>query len=415
MVNDTPSTGSRWLTALAAVAVHLSIGSVYAWSVYVGPLQASHGWSKPELTWAFSLCILVTGLAAAFGGTLVERIGPRRATTIAGVLFGLGVAGAALADILSSLPLLYASYGLLAGAGLGIAYIAPVSAILRWFPDIPGIAGGMVVFGFGAGALIAGPVAEWIIVSVGVAWAFAVPGAIYLVVVVIAAQALRFPPEGFSPAGRGGSAQPDRSHGMGLSTAVRAPRFWLVWLVLFINVSAGIMLISLASPMATDIAGMTPVQAAFMVGLMGIFNGAGRLFWSAASDFIGRAATFAVMFVVQIILFLVLAQTTSALLFQAEVFLIVTCYGGGFATCPAFTSDLFGPRRAGAIYGVILTAWSAAGVAGPQLGAYVRETTGSYGPALHTIVAALCVGLASAAAIWLIARRKRNVAAAAQG
>ena len=404
--NHTSST--RWLIASAAVIIHLSIGSVYAWSVFIRPLQATHGWAKPELTWAFSVCIFLAGIASAFGGSWVERIGPRKSTMIAGVCFGLGVAGAGLADIIGSLPLLYAAYGVTGGIGLGIAYIAPISTVLKWFPDRPGLAIGLAVFGFGAGSLITGPVAVRIIESADASTAFFVLGAAYLTFIVAASFLLRFPPEGYRPAGwnpEGGKSSSSSRRNYELREAIRTPQFWLLWLLFFINISAGIMLISLASPMAQETVGLTAAQAAVMVGIMGIFNGAGRIFWSTISDYIGRVATFTTMFVVQIALFWVLGSITSALLFQIAFFLILTCYGGGFATCPAFTSDLFGAKRAGAIYGVVLTAWSIAGVAGPQLGAHIRELTGSYAGALHVITGGLVIALACTVMIGFLLRR----------
>jgi MFS transporter, OFA family, oxalate/formate antiporter len=410
MQDQTFNSMTRWKISIAAVAIHLSIGSVYAWSVFVKPLQTLHGWSKPELTWTFSIAIVMLGLSAAFGGSWMERNGPHKSARISGICFGTGVIGAGLAAYTGSLWLLYATYGIIGGIGLGMGYISPVSTLLKWFPDKRGLATGMAVFGFGAGALIAGPVATTLIEALGVPVTFWIMGTTYLVVLLTAARVLRFPPKDYRPEGwdpatakiRGYRASRDYE----LNEAIRTPQFWLLWVLFFLNISAGIMLISLASPMAQEIVGMTAVQAGVMVGLMGIFNGAGRLLWSSSSDIMGRAITYGTMFVLQIALFALLPGFKSTALFMAAFFIIMTCYGGGFATCPAFIADLFGSLRAGAIHGVILTAWSAAGIFGPTLGATIKEWTNSYTSALLVISATLVVALGSTIAIEFSLRRK---------
>jgi MFS transporter, OFA family, oxalate/formate antiporter len=408
---------TRWKIAMSAVAIHLSIGSVYAWSVFVKPLQTLFGWSKPELTATFSIAIVMLGLSAAFGGSWMEKNGPRKSATLSGICFGIGILGAGLASYLGSLPLLYLTYGVIGGVGLGMGYISPVSTLLKWFPDRRGLATGMAVFGFGAGALITGPIATKLIGVVGVPSTFLVLGSIYLIAILSASRVLRFPPKGYSPEGwdpstaKSSGYRSDRDYE--LKEALATPQFWLLWLLFFVNISAGIMLISLASPMAQEIVGLTAAQAGVMVGMMGIFNGAGRLLWSTSSDYIGRATTYGTMFVIQIVLFIVLPQLRSVLLFQGAFFLVMTCYGGGFATCPAFIADLFGSLRAGAIHGVALTAWSAAGIFGPTLGALIREWTGSYSGALYIITGSLVVALLSTIAISVTLRRKTQAHAAA--
>lgn len=416
MEERTYDSKTRWKIAIAAVAIHLSIGSVYAWSVYVTPLQRMFGWSKPQLTWTFSLAIVFLGLSAAFGGSWMERHGPRKSARLSGICFGVGILGAGLAAKLGSLWLLYATYGVIGGIGLGMGYISPVSTLLKWFPDRRGLATGMAVFGFGAGALITGPVATQLIKMVGVATTFWILGTVYLVAILLASRTLRFPPKGYCPEGWDPATAKTRGfrsdRDFELKEALRTPQFWLLWLLFFVNISAGIMLISLASPMAQEIVGMTAVQAGVMVGLMGVFNGAGRILWSSASDYVGRVATYGTMFVIQIALFSLLPNLRSALLFQAAFFLVMTCYGGGFATCPAFIADLFGSLRAGAIHGVALTAWSAAGIFGPTLGAMLRESTSSYGAALQIVSAALVVALLSTVGIAMLLRaRAREVEA----
>ena len=347
----------------------------------------------------------------------MERNGPKKSARLSGICFGVGIIGAGLATQLGSLWLLYATYGVIGGVGLGMGYISPVSTLLKWFPDRRGLATGMAVFGFGAGALITGPVATKLIEVVGVALTFVILGSVYLTAILLASRVLRFPPKDYCPEGWDPATAKTKGYRSGrdyeLKEALATPQFWLLWLLFFINISAGIMLISLASPMAQEIVGLTPVEAGVMVGLMGIFNGGGRLFWSTASDYISRVGTYATMFVIQIVIFYALPGLRSALLFQLCFFMVMTFYGGGFATCPAFIADLFGALRAGAIHGVILTAWSAAGIFGPTLGAMIREATQSYSGALNTFVLALMVALASTMTIALLLKRKGAAEASA--
>jgi MFS transporter, OFA family, oxalate/formate antiporter len=410
MPEQTHNARTRWKIAVAAVAIHLSIGSVYAWSVFVKPLQEMFGWSRPELTATFSIAIVALGLSAAFGGQWMERNGPGKSARLSGLFFGVGIIGAGVSTYFGSIWMLYLTYGAIGGIGLGMGYISPVSTLLKWFPDRRGLATGMAVFGFGAGALITGPVATTLIGAVGVAATFLILGSVYMTAILVASRVLRFPPKDYCPDGWDPNTAKITGFRSGrdyeLKEAVATPQFWLLWLLFFINISAGIMLISLASPMAQEIVGLTAVQAGVMVGLMGIFNGAGRLLWSTSSDYIGRVGTYGTMFVIQIVLFALLPNLRSALLFQGAFFLVMTCYGGGFATCPAFIADLFGALRAGAIHGVILTAWSAAGIFGPTLGAMIREATQSYSGALYTISGALVVALVSTLAITYVLRRK---------
>jgi len=415
MTERNPEATARWKIAAAAVAVHLSIGSVYAWSVFVKPLGTLHGWSRPAVTGTFSVAIVMLGLSAAFGGSWMERVGPRRSVLLSAGCFGLGLAGAGLASHIGSLPLLYASYGGIGGIGLGLGYVPPVSALLKWFPDRRGLATGIAVCGFGAGALVAGPVATWLIVALGVPMTFWTFAGAYFAVILIASQVLQVPradwrPKGWKPTAAVARARAARDHALG--EALRTPQFWLLWGLFFINISAGIMLISLASPMAQELVGMTAAQAGLMVGMMGIFNGAGRIAWSATSDVIGRTTTFGSMFVLQIALFAMLSRTTNAFAFQAMFFLILTCYGGGFATCPAFIADLFGTAHVGAIYGVALTAWSAAGFLGPTLGAFMRERMGSYAPALYGACGMLVLALGFTAIISVRLGRMASPASA---
>lgn len=357
------------------MAIHLCVGSVYAWSVFNKPIEALHpGWPRGAAAYTFSIAIALLGLSAAFGGTWLERHGPRRAATTAACLFGGGLALGGLGVWLGWLWLLFVGYGVIGGAGLGLAYVSPVSALVKWFPDRRGLATGMAVLGFGGGALIAAPVQERLIQAVGVAQTLGILGAVYFAVMLAAAQALARPPEGWSPAGHVPKAT--QAGELTMPMAVRTRQFWLLWGMLFINIGAGISILAQASPMMQDLFGKTPEEAAVMVSIIAGFNAFGRIFWASLSDRIGRRAVFAIFFAVQAGLFAAipaLAASGRWGLFQVAVVVIFTMYGGGFATIPAFLADLFGARNVGAVHGVLLTAWSAAGVAGPILITRIRE------------------------------------------
>ena len=377
-------TKNRWLIAASAVGIHISIGSVYAWSNFTNPLIEQFGWSTSQVQLTFSIAILFLGLSAAFMGHFVERHGPRKAGILAAVCFGAGVIGAGFAVSISSLPLLYFFYGVLGGIGLGVGYIAPVSTLVKWFPDRRGLATGLAIMGFGFAAAISSPIMEVLITSVGLQNTFYILGASYFIVMFVSSLYLEKPEEGWAPAGfvekeQSGKAAPKRDLAqLTANEAVKTKRFYYLWLMLFINVTCGIAILSAVKPMAIDSIGMTTVQAAALVGILGIFNGAGRLGWATVSDYIGRQNTYTTFFVLQIVLFALLPFTTSALLFQVILAVIYTCYGGGFSAIPAYIADIFGTRQLGAIHGYILTAWSAAGLAGPMFAAWMKDTTGSY-------------------------------------
>ncbi len=373
----TATAPSRWTIPPAAVAIHLCVGSVYAWSVFNKPVEALHpGWPKGAAAYTFSIAIALLGLSAAFGGTWLERHGPRRAATVAALLFGCGLILGGLGVKLGWLWLLYGGYGVIGGAGLGLAYVSPVSALVKWFPDRRGLATGMAVFGFGGGALIAAPVNERLIAAYGVSDALLVLGAVYGVIMLIAAQVLRRPAPGWTPTGWSPPASAAAAPDLTMPMAVRTRQFWLLWGMLFINVTAGISILAQASPMMQDMFRRTPEQAAAMLSVIAGFNAFGRIFWATLSDWLGRRAVFMLFFAAQAGLFAAipgLAAGGQWGLFQVAVVVIFTMYGGGFATIPAFLADMFGARNVGAVHGVILTAWSAAGVAGPILITRVRE------------------------------------------
>ncbi|MBM7572648.1 OFA family oxalate/formate antiporter-like MFS transporter [Aquibacillus albus] len=379
---------NRWLIALSAVGIHISIGSVYAWSNFTDPLIEQFGWSNSQVQLTFSIAILFLGLSAAFLGHFVEKYGPRKAGLLAATLFGIGIFGSGLAVNLSSLPLLYVFYGVLGGVGLGVGYIAPVSTLVKWFPDRRGLATGLAIMGFGFAAAISSPIMDALIKSVGTANTFYILGIAYFVVMTISSLYLEKPPVDWAPAGFNDKMKQDQSKvkkdlsQLKANEAIKTSRFYYLWIMLFINVTCGIAILSAAKPLAEESIGLTTTEAAALVGVLGIFNGLGRIGWASISDYIGRPNTYTTFFVLQIILFAALPHTTTSLLFQVMLAVVYTCYGGGFASIPAFIGDLFGTKQLGAIHGYILTAWAAAGLVGPLFAAWMKDTTGSYGSSL---------------------------------
>lgn len=404
---------TRWLVATSAVGIHGSIGAIYAYSVYTKPVMEALSWRYQQVTFAFSLAIACLGLSAAFLGRFVGGWGPRKSGMLAATGYGGGLLLAGLAIRLRSPELFYFGYGILGGVGLGIGYITPVATLVKWFPDRRGLATGLAIMGFGFGALLAGPVAVRLIAAIGLENTFYVFGVGYFGVMMISAFILAAPPEGWRPAGwepatmtsTSSSAVHPVARDYTPREALLTPRFTLLWLLFFIQVTCGIAVISAASPMAQEIAKLTTTQAAAMIGLMGLFNGLGRIGWSSASDLIGRPATFLAFCIVQGVAFFVLPSISHPLLFQATVFLIISCYGGGFATMPAYLSDLFGTKSLAVIYGYMLTAWSAAGIAGPMLTASIRAHTGGFEGTLRYGAVGFAVALVLAVLVRLDQKR----------
>lgn len=390
---------NRWLIALSAMGVHVSIGSVYAYSVFKTPLLEQLGWQPAQTAWAFSIAILVLGVSAAFLGPVAERIGPRSSGQISAVFYGAGLVLAGVAISLQQLWLFYLGYGVVAGVGLGLGYICPVATLVKWFPDRRGLATGLAVMGFGLGALFASRIFVLLIDSVGLAATCIGAGVVYFIIMLACASYLAPPPEGWTPNGattaEGKTPKLPHRDPVELTArqALRTRRFYFLWLMLFINITCGIAVISAASPMAQQIAGLTPQAAAVMVGLMGLFNGLGRLGWSSLSDSVGRSGTFGIFCVLQFCLFWALPSLTNALAFQVAVCVIISCYGGGFALMPAFIADVFGVKQLSAILGNLLTAWAAAGVVGPMLGAFIFERTQSYATSLYLFGSVYVVAL----------------------
>ncbi|QUX27526.1 OFA family MFS transporter [Nocardiopsis akebiae] len=407
---------SRWLIPPAALAVHLSIGQVYAFSVFRNPLVERFDTSLTAIGVIFSIAIVMLGLSAAFGGKWVERNGPRKAMFASGLFWSGGFAVAALGVATGQLWLVYLGYGVLGGLGLGIGYISPVSTLIKWFPDRPGLATGIAIMGFGGGALIASPLSSELLrryadtPADAIAPAFLTLGAVYFVIMMLGAFTVRVPPAGWRPRGaaaeepKGASADaPPALEGVSVETAVRTPQFWLLWTVLFCNVTAGIGILEQASPMVQEFfTGVGPAEAAGYVGFLSLCNMLGRLVWSSASDAIGRKRVYIGYLGLGGLLYLLIAiaGTSSIVLFVALTGVILSFYGGGFSTVPAYLKDLFGTFNVGAIHGRLLTAWSLAGVAGPMIVNVIadaqlaagRDGAELYGLSLYVMVGVMAVG-----------------------
>jgi MFS family permease len=367
---------NRWKIPIGAVLVHICIGSVYAWSVFNRPIQTlfpdAPWWFSPPYT-TFTTALALLGLSAAFGGPWVERRGPRVAATAAALFFGTGLLIGGIGLALRQSVLVFLGMGIIGGIGCGLGYISPVSTLVKWFPDRRGMATGMAIMGFGGGAFVAGYLNAYLMNLVGVATTVIVLGAIYLVVMLLGSRLMELPPPNWKPAGWTPPVKTNPMIAMSSvsrNDAIRTPQFYLLWGILFINVTAGIGILAQASPMMQDMFTRTPLEAASVVSIMSLFNAGGRFMWASSSDYIGRRNTYTLFFVVQVMLFLLmppLASNGQWWLFQAALYIVLTMYGGGFATIPAFLADIFGPQNVGAIHGAVLTAWSAAAIAGPVI------------------------------------------------
>jgi OFA family oxalate/formate antiporter-like MFS transporter len=360
--------------AAAAFCMQLALGAVYAWSVFLNPLRAHFAASKVEVSLTFTITLAVLGVTAGFGGSLQRRIGPRATASLAGLFYGAGVL---LSGVAPDLGTLYLGHGIVGGIGLGLGYIVPLAVLIGWFPDKRGFITGLAVTGFGLGALVTGPLATELIEANGVQTTLIVLGGAYLLVVVIAAQFMRSAPDNYQPEGWVPSAQCGASSGVEatLAEALRSPHWYLLWAMLALNVTAGAALISVAAPLTQELLHVGSGLAALTVCLISLFNGIGRLFWGTLSDRIGRPSTFLALFLLQAAAFVLLPALGHFAAFLVPVAVIALCYGGGFGTMPAFATDVFGAKNAGAIYGAMLTAWSAGAIAGPLLIATIPYRT----------------------------------------
>ena len=399
-----PLNYNRWLVPPAALAIHMCIGQVYGFSVFKLPLtrllgisQSAPGdWNQEQIAWVFSIAIAVLGLAAAFLGTWAERTGPRKVGLIAAFCFGGGFLVSSFGVHMHSLLLIYLGYGLLGGIGLGLGYIAPVSTLVKWFPDRPGLATGMAIMGFGGGAMVGSPLSVLLMnhfrttTNLGVETTFIVMGVIYFVFMLFGSFIIRVPAPGWAPAGHDPSKQTQKivtTADVSTADAMRAPQFYLLWLVLVCNTTAGIGILEQAAPMVQEMFPKSFPQlpaaakvasaaaAAGFVGVISLFNLLGRFFWASSSDYVGRKATVAIFLGVNAVMFWLIpmaGQAGSVLFFVVVCAVILSIYGGGFSTSPAYLKDLFGTKNFGPIYGRLLTAWSTAGVVGPLIVNHIR-------------------------------------------
>ncbi len=408
---------SRWLVPPAALAVHLSIGQAYAFSVFKNPLLALHGadgssWSLKEVGYIFSIAIAFLGISAAIFGAWLEKAGPRRAMFYAAVCFSSGFFVSALGAQLHSLPLIYLGYGVIGGIGLGLGYISPVSTLIKWFPDRPGLATGLAIMGFGGGAMIGGPLANNLMAyfkthgQAVLPTTFLTMGVLYFIFMMYGVFTIRVPEKDWKPAGWTAPVKQSAlisTHNVNVATAWKTPQFVLLWIVLCTNVTAGIGILEQASPMIQDLfkGAIGPAAAVGFVGILSLFNMAGRFFWASVSDYIGRKATYFCFFGIGAVLYFFLPTLRgSVVAFVAVACVLLSMYGGGFATIPAYLRDLFGGFNVSAIHGRLLTAWSTAGIVGPLivngiLDHYVvtgRPKAQAYPVILHIMMALLLVG-----------------------
>ncbi|GFO69513.1 MFS transporter [Geomonas limicola] len=402
----------------------LNLGTVYAWSFFQKPLCETYGWTNSQVVWTFSLAITFLGLSAAAGGLLLPKTGPRPLALAGAVLFGSGYFLAALALRLHSLPLLWLGYGVIGGIGLGLGYVTPVATISKWFPDRKGLATGTVVMGFGFGALLMSKlVAPFLLARTGgdLVSAFTAMGVIFLVLSLASAALVRNPPASWVPpqVAAEAAAESDAAPGSP-GSCIASGSFLVMWLIFFCNITAGIALIGFQSPLFQDVCAKhdpalgKEVLAAYggtMIAASSVFNGIGRFFWGALSDRLGRSRTFSLILGSQVAAFALLLRVTEPWLFATLVCYVLLCYGGGFGTMPSFVLDRFGARVMPAVYGAILTAWSAAGIAGPQLVALLKDKyAGSPGVASsYSFAAAIgLLGVGFVLSFFVTERRKES-------
>lgn len=377
---------NRWLVPPAAISVHMCIGEVYGFSVFNVPLtQAGAGWTIPQVGWVYSIALFMLGMSAAVFGKWVERSGPRKTMVASCVCFCGGLLISAIGVKLQSLWLLYLGYGVIGGIGLGLGYISPVSTLIKWFPDRPGMATGMAIMGFGGGALIGAPLGVKLMdqfkseTSVGVAEAFVVMAVLYAISMLFGASLVRVPPEGWKPDGWEPSQHVKpmvTNANVAVDVAWKTPQFWCLWVVLCMNVSAGIGILGQASKMCSDMFGVSAAVGGGFAGLLSIFNMGGRFVWSSVSDYTGRKTVYSIYFLLGALLYCVVPwtqNTQNKTLFVIVTATIITMYGGGFATIPAYLRDLFGTYQIGAIHGRLITAWSVAALLGPSLVNYTSS------------------------------------------
>ena len=424
---------TRWLVPPAALAVHLCIGEIYGFSVFNVPLtrllgitQSAPGdWTIPQVAWLYSTGLILLGLSAAFFGKWVEKNGPRKTMFVSACCWGGGFLVASLGIKLHQFWLVLLGYGVIGGIGLGLGYISPVSTLVKWFPDRPGMATGMAIMGFGGGALIGAPFGSELLRhfatphSTGVMEAFLVMGTVYFCFMVFGSMTVRVPPPGWKPEGfvpRTVEQELVTTANVTADEAIKTPQFWLLWAVLCLNVTAGIGILGQASNMCQSMFGVPKTVGDGFAGFLSIFNMGGRFFWSSTSDYTGRKRVYFIYFLLGAVLYCLvpLAQRMGNVAFFVGVTaLIISMYGGGFATIPAYLRDMFGTMQVGAIHGRLITAWSMAAVLGPQLVTYISEyqksrnvpVAQSYNFTMYLMAALLVIGACCNACIRAVDRR----------
>jgi MFS family permease len=413
---------NRWAVAAAGTITMVCLGTVYSWSLFTQPLIASFGWTNTTTTWAFAFAIFFLGVGAIVGGRWQDRAGPRPVVVTGAILWGLGNVLAGLGTARFGAPWIYLTYGLVGGIGLGLGYITPVAAVTKWFPDKRGLASGMVVMGFGLGTFFynnvvknvpafkeaterardvvdkKAPAMEQRHVDT-VMRTFVLSGIVFAVVGGLCASYVTNPPAGYAvttaPATTGAAAAPQvpppADRVFTPMEAARTPQFYSLWGMLFLNVTAGILVISNAVPIIAELTKVAPGRAAGVYGFLAVFNGLGRFFWGAVSDRIGRNLAYVLIYGIQAVIFFGLGYVHSLPAVAALFAVVLLCYGGGFGTMPSFTADYFGTKFKGLIYGWILLAWGMAGIVGPIFAARVKDLTGSFGKALPYVAGMLLI------------------------
>lgn len=380
---------SRWFIAIMGTLLQVVLGTVYAWSFFQGPISVAHGWSNVQTMWIFSLAILFLGLSAAVGGIILPKYGPRKLASIGALLYGIGYLISAYAMYISSLYLFYLGFGVIGGIGLGLGYVTPVATALKWFPDKKGFITGMVVMGFGLGALAMSKLIAPILVRItegNMVQVFFYIAIVLMAIGIPAGLSMKNPPAGFLPEGFSPPLKSTISLGRETSLTVKesllSTKFMGMWLIFFLNISAGIMFISLQSPMIQDLfriqdATMSTetlaVAGATLIAVSSLFNGIGRFFWGGMSDIIGRIQVFRLILSSQILVFILMIFTSNPWIFGFLVCYVLLCYGGGFGAMPSYVLDVFHAKLMPVTYGVILTAWSMGGIVGPQVAAFIRD------------------------------------------
>ncbi|HTV92129.1 MAG TPA: OFA family MFS transporter [Verrucomicrobiae bacterium] len=426
MASNPASSGNRWGIALAGIGVMLCLGTVYSWSLFTRPLIAAFGWTNEITTWAFAVAIFFIGVGTVIGGRWQDRVGPRTVTIVGVVLWGIGLLLAGLGTAGLGKWWLYLTYGVIGGIGNGMAYVTPVAVVTKWFPDKRGLGSSLVVMGFGLGAffynLIAPHVAgfgsaahaagayaaardaaikagttfdptQYALTTVqiqSVMNVFIWSGVVFIIFGGICAWMLSNPPSTYT---RPGAVAQASASGLTYtpSQALGMPQLYLLWLLLFLNVTAGILIISNAVPIYSDLTGLGAAVVAPIYGLLAIFNGLGRFFWGSVSDRIGRGLTYTVMYLIQVVIFFILGSLHDPVLVGIGFAIVLACYGGGFGVMPSFTADFFGTKYLGQIYGYILTAWGFAGLVGPLVAAFVKDHTGSFTGAMPWVAVMLII------------------------